>query len=311
MNNRLVLSPEAITWLGSAFSEKTNISPLKTISRLGFSEEDKTALINQGVIDKDSAFTPLGYTIFDALAKAEAYASFRLSGPFGNIDKTAYFNQDKTIILDNAGTELVISSSPDVENMAGIINEITGISRLVNAELNLKMGVKSALAFATLIDVTRKHAILQYAGVEDMPVGYKESLLIEFLQNADGSRWLTAYIKSLHLPRVALGADELDAALSGIMEAGYAEKGDYGYRLIGEAYDFAVNFMSIENILHMRCGQEIDGKILTGEAMFLQSGLHDVIMLDVDAESIEFNTVSTFTMVEYLQAMMMKAPEFR
>lgn len=307
----MVLSPAAITWLGSAFSDKTKISPFSTIQVPDFTEDDKARLIEQGVINGESAFTPDSYAIFETLAVAEAYAGFHLTGAFGQIAKTAYFKGDRVITVDNAGQELVVSTKVDTDNMIGILNEITGISRLVNAQVNMKMGVKSALAFAALLDVTRKHALIQYAGLGDMPVGYKTDELLDMLNQEGSSRWLTTYIKTLRLPQVVLPVDELDEAMGGLLEAGLAEKGEYGYRLLGEAYDLATNFLIIENVLHVRCGQETNGKLVTGEAMFLQAGLHDVLMLDVDAETVEFNTVSTYTMMEYLQSMMLKAPDFR
>jgi hypothetical protein len=310
MGERMLLTPAAITWLGSAFTEKTKISPFTTIQVSGFSETDKIKLIEEGIIDKEGAFTPASYAVFESLAVAKAYASFRLSGPFGNVDKTAYFNEKNIVTVDNAGEGLVVSTSVDIDSMAGIINEITGISRLVNAKLNIKLGVKAALAFAALVDITRKRALGQYAGYDSMPIGYTSDQILDFIQQADSGRWLTSYIKSLPLPEVSLGASEFEVAMNGLIEGGFVEKGEYGYRLLGEAYDLAVNFLVIENSVHIRCGQELDGKLVTGEAMFLQAGLHDVLMLDIDSETIEFNTVSTYTMVEYLQSLMINPPDF-
>jgi hypothetical protein len=182
---------------------------------------------------------------------------------------------------------------------------------LINAEVNIKLGIKSALAFAALIDVTRKHALSQYAGFEQMPVGYTAEQILSLLLEAKDSHWITAYIKKLRQPSSILIADEFEAAVTAVLEANYAEKGDYGYRLIREAYDLAANFLIIENVINLRCGQEINGHVVTGEALFLQAGLHDVLMLDVEAETVEFNTVSTHIMMEYLQSMMLKAPEFK
>lgn len=310
MTERMLLSPEAITWIGSAFSEKTKISPFTTIQAPGFGETGKSDLIEQGIIDRESAFTPESYAVFEVLAGAEAFAGFRLSGAFGNINKTSYFKGNNAVTIDSAGQGLVISTKTDVDSMIGILNEITGISRLVNSEVNIKMDIKSALAFAALIDVTRKHALSQYAGLRDMPVGCSADEILNMVDQAEGNRWLTAYLKNLRLPHAALNESELDMAMAGLLEANLLEKGDYGYRLLGEAYDLAANFLIIENVLHVRCGQETNSQIVTGEAMFLQAGLHDVLMLDVDAETVELNTLSTYTMVEYIQSMMLKAPNF-
>lgn len=307
---RMLLSPETFTWLGSAFSEKTKISPFSVIQAPGFSEGDKAALHEQGVIDGDSALSPESYALFDILARARAFASFRLSGAFGSVEKTAYFHEDAQATVDNAGQGLVISGAVDLDTMAGVINEITGISRLVNAKVNLKMGPKSALAFAALLDLTRKYALGQYAGLTSLPAGFPELEIVAMANGAADQHWLTSYLKTFRLPDLSLTEDELAVAFSGLLAANMVESGDYGYRLIGEAYDLAVNFLIIEHVLHVRCGREQDGEILIGEGLFLQAGLHDVLMLDVDLETVEFNTVSTQTMVEYLQTMVSQAPDF-
>ncbi|WP_418791264.1 hypothetical protein [Phosphitispora sp. TUW77] len=144
-----------------------------------------------------------------------------------------------------------------------------------------------------------------------MPVGYVGEEILLMFNKAEGSRWLTSYIKSFRLPNVILNAEELESAMTALIDACLVEKGEYGYRLIGEAYDLASNLLIFENVAHVRCGQQIKGQIVTGEALFLQAGIHDVLMLDVDAETVEFNTVSTQTMIEYLQSIMLKAPDFR
>lgn len=310
MSARMLLSPEAITWLGSAFNDKTKISPFTAIQMPGFSEADKTSLIEQKVIDQDSALTPESYALFNTLAKAKAYAGFRLSGAFGNVEKTSYFMDGQQVTVDSAGQGLVISGPADVDTMAGVINEITGISRLVNAQMNIKMGPKSALAFTALLDLTRQYALGQYAGLTEMPIGFTTEQIITMARKATDQHWLTAYLKTLRLPGLDLLEEELEAAMAGILQADLAEKGDDGYRLIGEAHDLAVNFLVIEHVLHVRCGQEKDDGIVTGEGLFLQAGLHDVLMMDVDSETVEFNTVSTYTMLDYMQNMITKSPDF-
>jgi len=311
MAGKMVLSPAALTWLGSAFTEKTKISPLATIQEPGFTAAEKAALADQGVIDGGGAFTSESFAVFETLAGVTSYAGFRLTGAFGRIVKTVYFKDGKSVAIDSTGHGLVVSVGVDVDTLAGLINEITGISRLVNAQVNVKMGVKSALAFAALLDVTRKHALIQYAGLGEMPTGYSAEQIIEMHSKAEGSRWLTSYLRTLRLPQMSLNGDELEKALHASIEVNLLEKSEQGYRLIGEAYDLATNFLIIENVLHARLGEERDGEIVSGEALFLQAGLHDVLMIDVDAETVEFNTVSTQTLVEYVQTMMVKAPAFR
>lgn len=175
------------------------------------------------------------------------------------------------------------------------------------------IGQDSALTTASyaVFQTLSIQAISQYAGLTKMPVGYTPEQILEMAEHSNDQHWLTSYLKNLRLPQISLQSDQLEAAFAGVLKEGLAEVGDYGYRLIGEAYDLAVNFLIIENVLHVRCGKEEAGVLVSGEALFLQAGLHDLLMLDVDAETVELNTISTFTMMEYLQEIMLQAPDFK
>jgi hypothetical protein len=69
MNIRFKIKPEAVTWLGSAFENKSRISPLDSVRVPGFQEEDKKSLIDQGIIDETGALTRRHTSFFKRLAK--------------------------------------------------------------------------------------------------------------------------------------------------------------------------------------------------------------------------------------------------
>lgn len=309
MSFHMQLTPEALTWMGSAFEKKTMISPFATIAAPGFTEEDKGALRAQGILDGQDALTAEAYALLNALAGAESYAGFRVTGTFGAIDKVAYFSGDRVVYFDNAGGLFTLSEHTDLTGMAGVLNEITGISHLVNSSLNVQLDVASAIVLAALIDLTRQGALVHCSETGFMPADFSAET-IEKACTLSGTRWLGAYLKGLRLTAVPLDSSAVARSLEALEEAGLVSSNEAGVALVRDAYEFAANFLIIEHAVHTRVGKLDGDTIRFGEALFLQAGLHDTLMIDSAGSSVDFSTISTSAMVEYLQHMMSRKPEF-
>lgn len=308
MTIRFQLKPEAVTWLGSAFETKTSISPLSSLQAAGFREEDKKSLLEQQVLDAAGSLTPEAYEFFSALAEVDSFAGFRVSGAFGKIDKIAYFKGDRVFWVDNAGGTFIFSDSKDTGTMLTILNEITGISHLVNASLDIELDPTAALVFASLVDLTRQAALVACAEKGTVPEGFGVEALLEGCK-LQGGRWVGSYLRNLRLPGAAVNAENAATALQAMIEAGVAVQNDSGYTLIREAYAMAANLMIIEHVFHLRIGKLDGAEIQSGEALILQAGLHDVLMIDSDGRKIGFSSISTNSMHEYLLQMVTEAPQ--
>ena len=308
MSIRVQLKPEAITWVGSAFEEKSGISPLTSVQAAGFQEDDKKSLLEQGVLDELGALTPRAYEYFEQLSKVESYAGFRVAGAFGKIDKVAYFKGERAFWVENAGDKYIFTDTYDSAAMLTILNEITGISHLVNSSLDIELDPTSALLFTSLADLTRQAALIAYAEKGIIQEGFSLNEIIGGCK-LQGGRWIGTYLRNLRLPGALVNADNAELALKTMIEAGYIEKNDQGYCLIREAYAMAVNLLIIEHVFHLRVGKLEGNEIQSGEALFLQAGIHDNLMIDSDSKKIGFTSVSTNVIHEYLINMMTSAPK--
>lgn len=308
MTIRFQLIPEAVTWIGSAFENKTAVSPLATLNVPGFSEGDKKELQEQEIIDTAGALTPKAYEFFNSLAEVDKFAGFRVSGAFGKIDKVAYFRKNKVFWVDNAGGSYIFSDSQDTITMLTILNEITGISHLVNSALDVELDPTAALVFASLLDLTRQAALIGCAEKGSIPEGFAIGDIQEGCKMT-GGRWVGSYLRNLRLSGASLNEMNIETALAAMIETGIVAKTESGYTLIHEAYALAVNLLVIENAFHLRVGK-LEGEIQSGEAVVLQAGLHDILMIDSDGGKIGFTSISTNALHEYLIQMVTEAPKF-
>lgn len=309
MTIRVQLKPEAVTWLGSAFEQKTPVSPLAALQTPGFKEEDKQSLRDQNILDDQGAMTPAAYDYFKALAEADRFAGFRVSGSFGKIDKIAYFKDDRIFWVDNAGGTFIFSEGRDAVALLAVLNEISGVSHLVNASLDVELDPVAAQCFIALADMTRQAALLAYADRGTIPEGYAVEAILEACQWT-GERWLGTYLRGLRLPGGLPDNAKAEAALDALAGIGVVEKTEPGYRLAREGYAMAANLLVIENIFHLRTGKWEKGEVQSGEAFVLQAGLHDNLMMDSDGSQIGLTSISTNALHEYLLQMMSEPPKW-
>ncbi len=307
MSYRVTLTPKELKWLGSAFEEKSRISLFHAMTEEGFSENDKAPLREKGVLDGDDALTADAYALLRDLAAADSYSGFRVGGTFGRIDKVAYFCEGRTVVCDNLGDGFLLSRQSDPHAVAALLNEITGISHLVNATLNVKLDPVGARILAGLIDLTRRAALLACTETVDVPVAFTPEEILGAC-GFESPRWIGSYLKTLRLPDGHVDEERTLSVLKVLAEAGIAAETDAGWQLIWDAMEFAVKFLVIEHGVHARAGKADGDQIRYGEALFLQAGLHDVLMIDSDGEAIEFSTLSTSAMVEILQRMVQEKP---
>ena len=303
------LAPAAITWLGSAFENKTPLSPFTTIQVPGFTEEDKKALMDQKVIDTTSAFTPEAYAVLSELASAKSFGSVRLNGSFGLIDKVVYFGDTFPVTVDNAGDSLVISTGQSREGFDEILDEITGNSRLTNAVFEIEMGEKAALTLSSLLDLSRKSGLTAYAQNVEIREAFSDSEILEFFNTAEGSRWITGFLKRMPLENGTLSASDVEESLKSLESANCIQRKDGTVRLIGDAATLAMNLLVIDQTVVCRVAQEHQGQTVVSDALILQAGLHDLLMIDSGADGIGFSALSTRTLRQFITKIISEPPQ--
>ncbi len=307
MNLSLKLTLGSLKWIGDVFEEKTEVSPFYNIEKAEFTEEDQKSLIEQSIIDEKGTIAASHYAVFKTLAEATAFTNVRLSGNFGRIDKTVYFNNGKTVVLDS-GASGIINISNNNNIFSDVISQITGVSRLTNSELKVKCGVKSAIVLSLLIDLTRRNAIAAYAELNSEGKRFSVKDIVNSHSLFNNGKWITAYVKEMYNSQ--LSEEEVTESLKVLLKEGLAIKSDGLYALFQEANDFASNFLILENAIRVYCGKINDEKkIITAGCVFLQGGINDILMIDIDKESVEFYAMSSYLMLDHLNHLLLNEPD--
>jgi hypothetical protein len=312
MNNTISLTPAALNWLGSAFEKKTMVSPLSTAPQEDFTQAGLDSLVKQGVVTAEKTLTTDAYALLDILAGAKKFASVQLSGGSGKVNRVTYWNGGKSVSFDNNGGTFILTPGNNVEGLGTVFQEICGSNRLISSKFSTTFDHRSALVFAGLFDLSRRAAIRLYADGADVPEGFSAAEVGQFVSSTNNARWLTSHIKTLNVKGLSISTEQAAASLKGLAEAAVIGAARSGlYTLAYDSAQLAANFLFIENVIHFRSGSENgDGKLASAECMFLQAGIHDVIMVDLAADKIELSAVSSFAMIEDIKTMLTVPPSF-
>ena len=111
---------------------------------------------------------------------------------------------------------------------------------------------------------------------------------------------------------MAVSPAKADLCLKNLVKAGVIAARNGGlYTLAYESAELAAHFLFVENNVHFRCGrQNDDGSVAAAECIFLQAGVHDVIMVDIAAGKLEISSLSSYAMIDAIKRMMTTAPSF-
>lgn len=314
MSININVSQAAIAWLGKAFQSSTKISPFSNIPFQNITQEDYNSLLSQGVLTPDNRISPVCANTLAFLAAPSRFTSVTLSSIYGKINRNSYFSSGNLIMLDNFGDSLRITDDREVETFISTVAEVTGSSKLVDNDLNMEMGYKATLVFASLFDLTRKTALLKYSGISPQSTSYGMQDIYNMLNTGSGSKWLCNYIKAINPDNISLSQEEAQSALNQFIQNGVAARmQDNTYSLAGDAFRLASNFLIIENVLNIRCGDEDGtGQVVSSECMFLQAGIHDILMLDVSSNAkVGISSVSGSVMTDFIRNMLANPPALR
>ncbi len=314
MNLTGTFSPQALGWLGEAFEDCSTVSPFSRLTADGFTEEEKNDLLEVGVVDNEDNITSAWSVALTCLARPHSFVRLRFQTDILGSERVMYFGDEELDSISLTFTQdekIRVEYLPDNEGFLAEIAQHTGNSTLLNSNFDCRIGFHEALLLLAAVDLNRLQ-ILRCIADEVQPsfVTFTEDALYNaaFIDGEQPVR-LTKILRAIRnrpedLPREELGEclqSLCDRELFVTAEEGY-ELGDAGKRLAG-------NFLIIDQVVQIDCGSAGDEDDLSfAQALFLQAGLHDILMIDPGGGSVALETVSAAVLGDYLQTWVTEAP---
>lgn len=287
------IKPEEFGWLSQIFDSVTPISPLTLFSdqKSAFKLDNKTHLINQGIIDEEGNLAAEPYSALKTLAKATSYARIRIIGVDAPMDKIIYFDGDNACSVDAGSHYLSVTYPPLNENLGYIFSEYTGTSRFINTSFKAKLSKNAARTFLLALDLLRQRHLKLLTRTK-VPLTFSiEDLLSELNEGHSLFHTLTL-LESLIGPS-SLDKDTLATNLEELGENGLIVREDTGWLFTEEAMGLAMQMLIPNYHFNLSKGEVIDNQtVLKSECLVAHFGIHDLLYLDQEDENIVIETMS-------------------
>jgi len=255
------------------------------ISGIGLNNRSKESVLN---LYGSSASYDIGdKTIEETLCHPDYVSQVTLVNDYTFFDMKLSFKGDSCVAITRNEDKYDIETDLDFDTLFNGIQVYTGNSILMSSDLDLKLTLKEANLFASIIDTLRSKRRL----VGEVIGRFTESELQSFHDN-DSS--ISAYVHRM------TGSDDREDLKKLILKDIIKVDGD-GYQIIGEALKLLYSFSTIDNYIEVAAAANV-----TGGFTVLQSGLHTALYLEKTNDGVNIKTMAPAIVLELMSELLLR-----
>jgi hypothetical protein len=308
--NNFMITYDLIPALGYALK-----GPLTTISPLHYPDTPEMEkmvpfLKDQGLLGSDGKLRPETLSTAGKLARAETFTRIFLTSRVGFLEFVNYFTSDGSwVSLSRSGESVQIEDPGKIDEIVEAIRQQIGESIFISGSFHASLEPADALILGALWDLTRKaHLRAISEGKEADLSGWPVSAISSQAKEKDDKyQWMTNVIRIWTEYQGDLPEGEVRNALDALVTREFCTEQGGSYALNGDALEFAGNMLLFSNILTLTAGIEgPDGRVALVGFSCIQSGIHDLLMIDFQNGKLELDMVSAGEVMEYVDAFMRK-----
>lgn len=290
------LTPKEISFLSQVFSEKNQIGLFSNIETLTDGTEQKS--LDEKGIYKDGKLPDPVMEILRVAAKPEKCTRLILKGSSYVVEKYTYKSDELIVLAENDGGEMLFSVPENFDKILIELSEFTGMSNIKTAGIEALLPADEALVLLAMIDISRKNALLSYAGHETPDViTFKEirQQLDEPAKNSLVRMLVNNYNYSL--PKIDSTKNILDSLVAkniAVLRNGYVLAKDYA--ILGSSFLIPDTLTIIETF-----NTRDDNQLATAGILCVSAGLHEVLSFIFSEDEIEISTITGSYMLKIIE----------
>jgi hypothetical protein len=311
--NNFMVSYDLMPALGYALK-----GPLTTISPLHYPDTPEMEkmmpfLADQGLIGSDGRLKPDIQATSGKLARAETFTRIFLTSRFGLLEFINYFTPEGSwVSLSRSGESVQVEDPGKIDEMVEAVRQQIGESLFVSNSFHASLSPADALVLGALWDLTRKANLRAISEEKEADLsGWPVSAISSQASEKDQKyQWMTNVIRLWTENQEGLPESEIKKSLDALVAGDYCSEQGGSYALKGDAFEFARNMLLFSNILTLTAGIEgPGGKVAVVGFSCIQSGIHDLLMIDFQKGRLKLDMVSAAEVMEYVDAFMRKPLE--
>lgn len=292
--------------LNRILCDKNDISVLKSFGAKDLSEDDKKNFIELGILAPEGNIKSDIKSGLQLLAKPNAVVKIMFSGGVGRFDYSVSYDKSfqKRISFTTTPNTVTIDDELEVKDVLEAFEEFVGKSSLKSVRFNNKFDKVEALVLGAMLDIERKATLRAFADELPYNRGLYNSNLVWRMINSTGPsiQWLVYCINEIIGEKISLNQKQIQDALNHLSENGIIIKHDNQYQLSTDLCVLANRMIIIDNIITVEALSINDDNEIVGTGFTcMQSGIHDLLMMDYDGEKISFETINSLLLLKYME----------
>lgn len=283
--------------------EKNELSVLNNYGSKELAEEDKDFFQENNIINSEGNITDK--ELFDVLTKPSALAKFMLTGGTNKFEYTVSYDKTKqnNIAFTKTPEYYMIDNETKRQDITNMVGNFVGKTKLKSIAIKQKFSAEEAIVIAAMIDLERRTILRAF--VDELPYTnnkYGVNMTWRMVHGSSKSiQWLVYCISEVIGEDISLKQDQVKEVLDNLKDKGVVSE-QYGqYQLSDELSQLASRMIIINNIMTLETiRNNSEEELVSAGFTCIQSGVHDILLLDYDGSEVLFETVSSEILLEYI-----------
>lgn len=306
---KCTLEREKLEGFNKLICEKNNLSPLNKYETKDFSEDDLTILNRMGMISLEgNLFNSIKPTI-NLLSNPQTVVNLTFTGGAGSYEHYISYDNELSnyVTFTITPDSFTIDDETNAKNIINVLKDFVGISNLKTLNISQQFSSTEALVIAALIDMDRKSKLRAF--VDELPYNrnsYNASMIWRIINSTCTSiQWFVSVINEIIGEHPSLTVQQVQSALELLTEKGAVIQKGVQYQLSDTLDHLSDRMVIVDNTLSVQItrSDEIYGIVSSGFTC-LQSGVHDLLLLDYNGKDLVFETISSVKLIDYLEQFM-------
>jgi hypothetical protein len=217
-----------------------------------------------------------------------------------NYDNTFHNHVSFTVTPDNFS----IDDESNPQSIIKIVEDFVGKSSLKSINILKKLNVTEALIIAAIIDMERRSSLRSF--IDEMPVmhnSYNTNMIWRIINSTSSSiQWMVSVIYEVIGEHITLSQRQVQESIDQLVAQGVLMANNGQYQLSDDLSLLSGRMLIIDNILSVQISrQDESAEIISAGFTCIQSGVHDLLLMDYNGRDIVLETISSVKLLNYLE----------
>lgn len=288
--------------LAQFFKDKNSISPFALMPDKTLSFDETDYLKETGILSGDGSINRSYHDMLSVLAAPAAAVNLLLTGGAGLYKHSIYYDATygKCVYATYMGEDVVITDEEKPESLMDTIAKFIGKSNLKSIDFNHDFDIEEALVIAAIIDLERKLCLRSL--IDEIPYDqnlYGYNKIWRTINSTSSSiQWFVHIINEVIGEYTNLSYKQVQDALERLVPRGLLSQKNGLYQLSDELVFLANRMLINDNVISVSALKQWESEVVSSGFTSVQAGVHDILYLDFNGETIKFKTVSSDELLE-------------